>query len=233
MPPGKSQLIVTALDGIPGVQPGADLAGLLIAALEANGVAPAKHDVLVVTQKIVSKAEGRYLDLADMEPSARARDLALVTGKDVRLVEAVLREAEEVLRARRNVLIVATRSGLVIANAGIDLRSVAWQESLMSEVTLGVLSGLVLGKFVGITLFSWVAVKLRLARLPAGVRWSHLAGAAWLAGIGFTMSLFIAGQAFPVTSDFAAAKIAVFAASILSAVIGVGILWRAGAGAER
>ena len=117
---GTLELSVTALTGLPEVAPGADLAGLLIGALEQGGLVPRRHDILVVTQKIVSKAEGRYLDLDALEPSRRAEELARITGKDARLVEAVLSEAEEVLRAKHNVLIVATRQGLVIANAGID-----------------------------------------------------------------------------------------------------------------
>jgi len=122
---GTVELTVSALAGIPEVAPGADLATLLIAALEGNALAPDSHDVLVVTQKIVSKAEGRYLDLAAVEPSERARTLAKLTGKDVRLVEAVLGQSDEVLRAKAGVLIVATRAGLVIANAGIDQSNLA------------------------------------------------------------------------------------------------------------
>ena len=75
---------------------------------------------MVVTSKIVSKAEGRFADLAALEPSERARELAQITRKDARLVEAILREAVEVIRAKPNVLIVATRHGLILANAGID-----------------------------------------------------------------------------------------------------------------
>jgi coenzyme F420-0:L-glutamate ligase / coenzyme F420-1:gamma-L-glutamate ligase len=116
----QQQLTITTLDGIPRVRPGDDLARLLTDALEQNGVAPRAQDILVVTQKIVSKAEGRYLDLASVEPSARAREIAGVTGKDIYLVEAILSQAVEVLRAAPNVLIVATARGLVLANAGID-----------------------------------------------------------------------------------------------------------------
>jgi coenzyme F420-0:L-glutamate ligase/coenzyme F420-1:gamma-L-glutamate ligase len=114
------RLTIQALDGIPPVEPGNDLAGLLIAALERCGMALRARDVLVVTSKIVSKAEGRYLDLGGIEPSERARELAQITRKDARLVEAILSEATEVVRAKPNVLIVATRHGLVMANAGID-----------------------------------------------------------------------------------------------------------------
>ena len=116
----ETQLVITALGGMPSVQPGDDLALLLIAALEGSGIAPGAHDVLVVTSKIVSKAEGRYLDLATLEPSERARELSQITRKDARLVEAILAEATDVIRAKPNVLIVATRHGFVMANAGID-----------------------------------------------------------------------------------------------------------------
>jgi len=122
---GTDELTVTALQGIPSIEPGADLAQLLIAALEAQRLVPSRHDVLVVTQKIVSKAEGRYLELARLEPSRQAQTLAEITGKDVRLIEAVLSQSAEVLRAKQNVLIVATRAGLVIANAGIDQSNLA------------------------------------------------------------------------------------------------------------
>jgi coenzyme F420-0:L-glutamate ligase/coenzyme F420-1:gamma-L-glutamate ligase len=126
--PGTLELTVTALTGLPEVRPGADLAGLLIAALERHALVPRRQDVLVVTQKVVSKAEGRYLDLDRLEPSARAQELARITGKDVRLIEAVLRQADEVLRAKRNVLIVATQQGLVIANAGIDQSNLTFED---------------------------------------------------------------------------------------------------------
>ena len=115
-----SELTIKPLGGIPQVRPGDDLPALLIAALEAASLTPRAQDVLVVTQKIVSKAEGRYLDLARLSPSVHAQEIAAATEKDVHLVEAILSEASEVVRARPNVLIVETRHGLVIANAGID-----------------------------------------------------------------------------------------------------------------
>lgn len=115
-----SELTIKPLGGIPQVRPGDDLPALLIAALEAASLTPRAQDILVVTQKIVSKAEGRYLDLARLSPSVHAQEIAAATEKDVHLVEAILSEASEVVRARPNVLIVETRHGLVIANAGID-----------------------------------------------------------------------------------------------------------------
>jgi NhaA family Na+:H+ antiporter len=97
---------------------------------------------------------------------------------------------------------------------------------------LAIMAGLVIGKPLGLVSASALAVRLGLAVKPDAYSWRQLAGAGALAGIGFTMSLFIAGQAFPAVADFAAAKIAVFAASVLSAIIGVALLWSAGRAAE-
>lgn len=102
------------------VAPGDDLAALLAVAVAAAGQSLARSDILVVTQKIVSKAEDRFVDLATVAPGARALDLAQTTLKDPRLVELVLAESSDVLRAVPNVLITRHRSGHVMANAGID-----------------------------------------------------------------------------------------------------------------
>src|SRR5690606_30797574 len=91
-----------------------------LAAVAANDLTLQRKDVLVVTQKIVSKAENRYLDLASVVPSERANELATITGKSPQLVEAILSQSSEVLRAKPGVLIVATQHGMVMANAGID-----------------------------------------------------------------------------------------------------------------
>ncbi len=117
---GNAALTVTALDGIPEVRPGDDLAALLIAAIERGSLGPRAHDIVVVAQKVVSKAEGRYLDLRDIEPSTAARELAALTGKDARLIAAILTQSAELLRAAPGVLIAVTRHGLVMANAGVD-----------------------------------------------------------------------------------------------------------------
>ncbi len=117
---GDQALTIAALQGIPRVQPGDDLPALLIAAMERGRLAPQPNDILVVAQKIVSKAEGRYLDLATVEPGSRAMELATLTGKDARLVEAILSQSAEVLRAAPHVLITITRHGFVMANAGVD-----------------------------------------------------------------------------------------------------------------
>lgn len=112
------------------------------------------------------------------------------------------------------------------ANAGVGLSTsvLSGHEPLM----LAIMAGLLIGKPLGLVGASLLAVRLRLAVKPAEYSWRQLVGAGALAGIGFTMSLFIAGQAFPVPAEFAAAKIAVFAASVLAAIIGVAVLWGAG-----
>lgn len=114
------QFSAYALPNVPLVRAGDDLLTLIV-----NGVADAQltlqdGDVLVLASKIVSKAEGRQVRLADVIPSAQAQELANVTGKDARIVELVLRESVGVSRAARNVLVVQHRLGFVSANAGID-----------------------------------------------------------------------------------------------------------------
>ena len=115
-----ARLSVTALEGVPAIQPGDDLVSIILDTFDANGPALADGDVVVVAQKIVSKAEDRYRALGDVTPSARAVELAAAVNKDPRLVELILGESTEVVRHRRDVLVVAHRLGYVLANAGID-----------------------------------------------------------------------------------------------------------------
>ena len=119
-----NHLTLIALPGIPDVQPGDDVGRLLLAALDGAGLAPQDGDVIAIAQKIVSKAEGRLVDLADVEPGERARELAGQTDKDPRLVELILRESDEVSRVRPGVIIVRHRLGFTSANAGIDRSNV-------------------------------------------------------------------------------------------------------------
>jgi coenzyme F420-0:L-glutamate ligase/coenzyme F420-1:gamma-L-glutamate ligase len=113
-----------ALPGIPAIGPGDDLPRILGDALAAAKLRPRAQDVLVVTHKIVSKAEGRYVSLADIAPSARARELAAATGKDAALVEVILSESRAVLRFRPGLIIAEHRLGMVLANAGVDQSNV-------------------------------------------------------------------------------------------------------------
>ena len=118
------RLALCALEGLPLIASGDDLAALLAGALRQMAIAPQDGDILVVAQKIVSKAEGRIVDLADVEPSPRACLLAREVDKDARLVEVILRESTEVVRHKKDVLIVAHRLGFVMANAGVDQSNV-------------------------------------------------------------------------------------------------------------
>jgi coenzyme F420-0:L-glutamate ligase/coenzyme F420-1:gamma-L-glutamate ligase len=116
---------VFGVPGLPLVEPGDDLATLLIDALAAADQPLVDGDCVCVAQKIVSKAEGRQVRLADVEPSAEAESLAHETEKDPRLVELILRESTELLRKRPGVLIMRHRLGLVGAHAGIDQSNIA------------------------------------------------------------------------------------------------------------
>jgi coenzyme F420-0:L-glutamate ligase/coenzyme F420-1:gamma-L-glutamate ligase len=120
-----ARIELVALDGIPEVRAGDDLAELIAAAIAAADIGLTDDDVLVVTQKVVSKAEGRVVDLASVEPSYFAREWAARWGKDARQVELVLRESAEIVRMADGGLIISrTRHGLVCANAGVDVSNV-------------------------------------------------------------------------------------------------------------
>lgn len=112
------------ITGMPMVRPGDDLAGLILSAVGQCGIGWESGDILVVAQKIVSKSEGRIRDLASITPSPFALELAKVVDKDPSMVELILSESKNIIRARKNVLIVETRSGLICANAGIDQSNV-------------------------------------------------------------------------------------------------------------
>jgi NhaA family Na+:H+ antiporter len=110
------------------------------------------------------------------------------------------------------------------ANAGVRLAGA--DASPLAPVTLGVFLGLVIGKPLGITLFAWLAVRLRLAALPAQTTWRALHGAAWLGGIGFTMSLFIAAQAFGGSPQLFPAKVGILLGSTIAGTVGALLLRR-------
>ncbi len=125
----------TAIEGLPEVAPGDDLAGLIAAAILRNtaGQAPplADTDVLVIAHKVVSKAEGRVRRLADVHPGSRATELGTALNKDPRHVQVVLDESREVLRASHGVLITVTHHGFVCANAGVDASNVPGDDALV------------------------------------------------------------------------------------------------------
>ncbi len=114
------ELRLIALPGIPEVAPGADPAALLLEAMARAEQLLQAGDILVLAQKIVSKAEGRLVPLAGVTPSDRAQAIAREAGKDPRMVELILRESREVLRVKPGIIIVEHRLGFIMANAGID-----------------------------------------------------------------------------------------------------------------
>jgi coenzyme F420-0:L-glutamate ligase / coenzyme F420-1:gamma-L-glutamate ligase len=120
-----SEIRVFGLDGIPEVRPGDDLIEIIASAITGSGLELLDSDVLVVTHKIVSKAEGRLVDLATVEPSALAVKWADEWGKDARQVEVVFQDAKRIVRMDRGVMICETRHGFICANAGVDASNVA------------------------------------------------------------------------------------------------------------
>ena len=120
-----ARLELFAIPGLPMVQAGDDLPEMILAGLERAGMTLQDRDVVVLAQKIVSKAEGRTVDLADVVPSAEAVKLAAEVGKDPRIVEVVLSDSVKVVRSRPNLMIMQHRLGFVMANAGVDQSNVA------------------------------------------------------------------------------------------------------------
>jgi NhaA family Na+:H+ antiporter len=110
-----------------------------------------------------------------------------------------------------------------LANAGVPLGGDI-VGALASPVALGIVLGLVVGKQLGITLFAWLAVRSGVSELPEGIGWRHVYGAGWLAGIGFTMSLFISDLAFSEDSLIETAKLGILCASLIAGVVGWTIL---------
>ena len=111
-----------------------------------------------------------------------------------------------------------------LANAGISLTGDSISDAVKSDVAWGVVAGLILGKFFGVLIFTYITVHLGISRLPHGVRWAHVGGVALLAGIGFTVAIFIASLSFDEEVLIEEAKIGIFAATILAAVLGYAVL---------
>ncbi len=120
MPPAPNGLTVTPLHGIPSIEPGDDLAARLIDSITASGIKLSSVDVLVVAQKIVSKAEGALVDLGTVIPGEKAIEIAESVRKDARLVEVILANSRRVVRSVPGVLITETIHGFICANAGVD-----------------------------------------------------------------------------------------------------------------
>ena len=116
----NAEVRIIGVDHVPEARPGDDLADLIAQGIERSGLTLADGDIVVVTQKLVSKAEGRLVDLREIEPSALAREWGERYGKDPRQVEVVLREARRIVRMANGLIIAETRHGFVCANAAVD-----------------------------------------------------------------------------------------------------------------
>jgi coenzyme F420-0:L-glutamate ligase/coenzyme F420-1:gamma-L-glutamate ligase len=120
-----AELRIFGLGGVPDVQPGMDLPALILAAAEASAFTFAPGDILIVTSKIVSKAEGQLVDLDTVVPSVLAQEYARTWAKDPRQIEIILRESKRIVRMDKGVLLCETHHGFVCANAGVDASNVA------------------------------------------------------------------------------------------------------------
>ena len=116
------------IEHLPEIRPGDNLGQFIAAALRTSGVLLDVHDIIAVTQKAVSKAEGRIIDLSKVEPSLHSTVIARRTGKDARLIEVILRETRRIVRMRGEVLICETEHGFICANAGVDQSNVEGRE---------------------------------------------------------------------------------------------------------
>jgi coenzyme F420-0:L-glutamate ligase/coenzyme F420-1:gamma-L-glutamate ligase len=129
-------LTITSLTNVPLIRRDDDLADIILNSLLINKIELRDNDIIVLAQKIVSKAEGRMVNLADVIPSLRAQELAIQTEKDARLIELMLQESNQVLRTRTNTIIVEHKLGFICANAGIDHSNVAGEGGINEEYVL-------------------------------------------------------------------------------------------------
>jgi NhaA family Na+:H+ antiporter len=196
----------------------ATLAGVILAVVTPTRP-PANLRALMAQAQTVIEAETRDRSAAVMrhgpsEPALRALDT---------IHDRIESPASKLLRTVEPWSSYAVLPVFALANAGV-----VWSPALVEShgrLIVAVALGLVLGKPLGIVSASWIVVRLGLAEKPAAYTWRQLAGAGAVAGIGFTMSLFIAARSFASAEEFGAAKLAIFAASLVAGALGAGILW--------
>jgi NhaA family Na+:H+ antiporter len=207
--------------GVTSVAPYAVIGAGLWLALHESGVhatvAGVALGLMTPTQPIRRPEPVDAAELADVSSYAAARQTATAARESVSVVEWL----EHQLHPWTSFVIVPL---FVLANAGVPLSGAAVSDALRSSVAAGIVVGLVVGKFVGIAGFTWLATRFRLARLPEGATWSGILGVSALAGIGFTVSIFITDLAFAGTALDDQAKIAILTGSVLAATIGSSLL---------
>jgi len=190
---------------------------------------PQQFDARV--SQLLEAFRGHAQDPSTPSDPLTSHDMAAIAAnleRDAKLVQSPLQRTEHGLSGWVTFVILPL---FAFANAGLDLRNTDLWNSLNHPITLGIALGLFLGKFLGISGFSWLVIKLGVARLPQGVAWRHLLGAAWLGGIGFTMSLFIAQLAFDDPRYLELAKLGILLASLTSTL--VGLIWLTASASNR
>ncbi|MBL8470443.1 MAG: Na+/H+ antiporter NhaA [Rhodocyclaceae bacterium] len=199
----------------------ATLAGILLAA--AMPVRPRLKPLAYVTvvEHRLAEFRSHATDVSTPSDTFSSHDMAHIAFK----LEGLTRAAQSPLQRTEAALApwvsFAVLPIFAFANAGVELSAASIAQGMLHPVTLGIALGLLFGKFAGISAACWLAVRLRIARLPPGVTWPQLLGVAWLAGIGFTMALFIAQLAFTDPHLVEYAKLGILAASFVAAPIGV------------
>ena len=176
--------------------------------------------LMPATPRLDEVEAGRLVDALENRPQLDAGEVRAVASA----MKASVSDCDRAIDALHPWTSFVIVPVFALANAGVELSAGAFTSP--SAVFVGVFTGLVVGKLVGITTFSWLAVRLGVARLPDGVRWAHVVGVSAVAGIGFTVALFISGLAFDgqVLDD---AKLGVLAASLVASVAGASLLVRA------
>ena len=186
-------------------------------------------NVKIQDKKFVTKMNALTNDFESTSPS----NVSLVTHDQLHIIEqiryyskAALTPLQRLEHSLHPIVAYIIMPIFALANAGITF-SGSFMDNLISNVSLGVILGLAVGKFIGIVLISKILVRLKLATLPAELNWRHIYGVALLAGVGFTMSLFITDLAFVSKEHILQAKIGIFAASVFCGIGGFMVLRKA------
>lgn len=199
----------------------ATIAGVLVALTIPARVPINAREFVEETQAALNAFEEEVFHEDETEVGDRRQMMAQVIDDVTDKVESPLHELEHSLHPFVSYVILPL---FALANAGVSLQNSSFAEAFSSRVALGIIGGLLIGKPVGIFVVSFIAVRLRLAEKPAGMRWRHVFGVSLLAGIGFTMSIFITTLAFTDPNRLAIAKIAIMSASLIAGAAGFLVL---------